>query len=97
MNYIKETVLLAVISFFGLITAIVFNMLRSTLFTQLLIAANNTHPTSPAYADDWVYNQMLPLLNNFTLVFWMVFFFFAIGAIACYALGSHKEEYEQYK
>jgi hypothetical protein len=86
MNYIRATIFLAFLSFINLILAITFNLVRSTLWEQLIIASNKTG----------VQSQVVPHLNNLTLVFWLLFIFSAIGAIVWYVLGSHREEHEQY-
>jgi hypothetical protein len=87
MQYIKATIFLGILSFVNLVLAVVFNLVRSTLWEQLRSASNKTG----------VYAQVNPHLVNFELVFWLIFIFSAIGAIAWYVLGSHAEEYEEYR
>ena len=87
MNYIRATIFLGILSFVNLVLAVVFNLVRSTLWEQLRSASNKTG----------IYSQVNPHLVNFELVFWLIFIFSAIGAIAWYILGSHEEEYEEYR
>jgi len=87
MNYIKATIGLVVFSAINLLLAVVFNLVRSTLWEQLRTAANQTG----------VYSEVNPHLINFEIVFWLLFIFSAIGAIAWYVIGSHEEEYEEYR
>ena len=83
----RATIMLGFVSFINLMLAIVFNRVRATLWTQLRTASNQTG----------VYSDVNPHLLNFELVFWSVFIMSAIGAIAWYMLGSHKEEHEEYR
>lgn len=87
MNYIRATIGLVVFSAINLILAVVFNLVRSTLWEQLRTASNQTG----------VYSQVNPHLGNFEIVFWLLFIFSALGAIAWYIIGSHEEEYEEYR
>ena len=67
--------------------AIVFNLVRESLWTAIREGANTTG----------VYAQVNPHLINFELVFWIVFLLSAAGAIIWYIIGSHKEEFEEYR
>ena len=87
MNYIRATIFLGFVSFINLMLAIVFNLVRSSLWEAIRSGANTTG----------VYEQVNPHLNNFELVFWVVFLLSAVGAIIWYAVGSHKEEFEEYR
>ena len=87
MDYIRESIMLAVISFFGLVLAIVFDLLRSNLWYQLRAAANETG----------IYSELNPHLITLETIFWIVFVFFMIGAVVAYLLGAHKEEFEEYE
>ena len=87
MNYIRATIFLAFVSFLNLILAITFNLIRSNVWTILRDASNMTG----------VYSDVNPHLINFELVFWLLFIFSAVGAIAWYILGSHQEEHEEYR
>lgn len=87
MDYIKATILLGVTSFINLTLAVVFNLVRTNLWEQLRDASNKTG----------VYSQVNPHLINFEIVFWLLFIFSAVGGIVWYILGSHKEEYEEYR
>ena len=87
MNYIRATIFLGFLSFLNLVLAIAFNFVRSNLWEQLRYASNQTG----------VYSQVNPHLNNLELVFWLIFILSAIGAIVWYVLGSHREEYEEYR
>jgi len=44
-----------------------------------------------------VYSQVNPHLVNIELVLWLIFILSAVGAIIWFILGSHKEEYEEYR
>jgi len=87
MNYIRATIFLGFVSFINLVLAITFNLVRRTLWEAIRNGATVTG----------VYAQVNPHLNNFELVFWLVFILSAVGAIIWYILGSHKEEYEEYR
>jgi len=87
MNYMRATIMLGFVSFINLMLAIVFNRVRVVLWTQLDAASNMTG----------VYSDVHPHLLNFELVFWTVFIFSAVGAIAWYIFGSHQEEHEEYR
>jgi len=67
--------------------AIVFNMVRSSLWEAIRAGANTTG----------VYAQVNPHLINFELVFWIVFLLSASGAIIWYIIGSHREESETFE
>jgi len=67
--------------------AITFNYVRATLWQTLRDAANITG----------VYSDVNPHLLNIEIVFWLMFIFSAVGAIAWFVLGSHKEEHEEYR
>jgi len=83
----RATIFLGVLSFVNLVLAIIFNRVRAALWDALRTASNQTG----------VYSQVNPHLANFELVFWLIFIFSAVGAIAWFILGSHEEEYEQYR
>ena len=87
MNYIRATIFLAFLAFLNLILAITFNLIRSNVWEILRDASNMTG----------VYSEVNPHLINFELVFWLLFIFSAVGAIAWYILGSHQEEHEEYR
>jgi len=87
MNYMRATIMLGFVSFINLMLAIVFNRVRAVLWTQLDAASNTTG----------VYSDVHPHLINFELIFWAVFIFSAVGAIAWYIFGSHREEHEEYR
>jgi len=87
MNYIRATVFLGVVSFINLVLAVIFNRVRVALWDALRTASNQTG----------VYSQVNAHLNNFELVFWLIFILSAVGAIAWYILGSHREEHEEYR
>ena len=87
MNYIRATVFLGILSFINLVLAIVFNRARVALWDALRTASNQTG----------VYSQVNPHLVNIELVFWLIFILSAVGAIIWFILGSHKEEYEEYR
>jgi len=87
MNYVRASIFLGFVSFINLMLAIVFNMARENLWAAIRNGANITG----------VYEQVNPHLINFELVFWIIFLLSAVGAIIWYIIGSHKEEYEQYR
>jgi len=87
LDYIRESILLGVISFFALVLDIAFDLLRKNLWYQLRQAANETG----------IYQQLNPHLLTLETIFWIVFAFFMIGAIIAYLLASHKEEFEEYE
>jgi len=87
MRYIGATIFLGFLSFINLILAISMNLVRTHLWTALRTASNMTG----------VYSDVNPHLVNIELVFWLIFIFSAVGAIAWYILGSHREEYEEYR
>jgi len=86
MKYVVATILLAFISFVNLILAVSMNLVRQTLFDALLDAASQ----------QGIYGKVESLYTNLEIVFWLLFLFSAIGAIAWYILGSHQEEHESY-
>ena len=87
MNYIRATIFLGVLSFINLVLAIVFNRVRIALWDAIRTGSNITG----------IYDQVNPHLANFELVFWLIFIISAVGAILWYILGSHQEEYEEYR
>ena len=87
MNYIRATIFLAFLSFLNLMLAITFNYIRSNVWETIRDASNITG----------VYSDVNPHLINFEIIFWLLFIFSAVGAIAWYILGSHQEEYETYR
>ena len=87
MNYMKATIFLAFLSFINLILAVSFNLVFVHLYTELRAASNMTG----------VYEQVNPHLINIQLIFWLMFVFSAVGAIVWYILGSHREEFEEYR
>lgn len=87
MNFFKAAIGLGFFSFLNLILAITFNRVRAVLWEQLDAASNQTG----------VYSQVHPHLANFEIVFWLLFIFSAIGAIAIFVFGAHREEYEEYR
>jgi len=87
MHYMRATIFLAIVSFINLAMAVIFNLVRTTLWEQLRWASNLTNVSA----------QVEPHLGNIELVFWFMFIFSAVGAIIWYILGSHGEEYEEYR
>jgi len=87
MNYVRATVFLGILSFINLVLAIVFNRVRVALWDAIRTGANETG----------IYDQVNPHLVNLELVFWLLFILSAVGAIAWFILGSHREEYEEYR
>jgi len=87
MQFVRATIMLAIVSFINLFLAVTFNYLRSTLWSALRDASNTTG----------VYSNVNPILSNLELVFWLLFIFSGVGAIAWYILGSHSKEHEEYR
>ena len=94
---VAATIMLVVMSFITLVLAITFNMVRNILWEQLIIGANILNKSTNSTIVPNISGSMLPTLNNFTVVFWLLFIFFLIGTIVMYIVGSHREEHETYR
>ena len=89
MKYVRATILLGIMSFINLMLAIIFNRVRAAMWEALRDASNMTGGN--------IYSSVNPHLNNFELVFWIIFILSAVGMIIVYIFGSHQEEYEEYR
>ena len=97
LSDVAATILFVFIGGINLILAIAFNLVRSTLWEQLTIASNQQVKNSSITALPNVSSEVVPLLNNYTTLFWLLFLFSMIGAIITFLVGSHREEHEQYE
>lgn len=89
MQHIRATVILGVISFINFLLAVIFNRIRATMWTALRDASNMTSTN--------IYANVNPILNNLELVFWIIFVLSFVGTIIIYIIGSHQQEYEEYR
>ena len=97
LSDVAATIMFIFIGAINLILAIAFNLVRSTLWEQLTIASNQQVKNASVTALPNVSSRVVPILNNYTTLFWLLFLFSMIGAFITFILGSHREEHEQYE